>query len=102
MLKRQLVWFVLTKKYDGPIPKESHLVIEKGEITGRVTSVAFSPTLGHIIGMAYVETHLAKPKTTIQILINKGHLLSAQVAHLPFYDPKNLRQSETQQTEGAL
>ena len=52
--------------------------------------------------MAYVETHLAKPKTTIQILINKGHLLSAQVANLPFYDPKNLRQSETQQTEGAL
>jgi sarcosine oxidase subunit alpha len=102
VLKRQLVGFVLPKKYDGPIPKESHLVIEKGEITGRVTSVAFSPTLGHIIGMAYVETHLAKPKTTIQILINKGHLLSAQVAHLPFYDPKNLRQSETQQTEGAL
>ena len=96
--KRQLVGFILPKEYHGPIPKESHLVIERGEITGRVTSVAFSPTLGHIIGMAYVATHLAKPKTTIQILISKGQLLNAQVANLPFYDPKNLRQTEPQQS----
>jgi len=32
------------------LPQECHLVIDRGEIAGRVTSIAFSPTLRRYIG----------------------------------------------------
>jgi sarcosine oxidase subunit alpha len=51
-LSRTLVGFSLSKNHTGPIPKECHLVIDSGEIAGRVTSVTFSPTLGRVIGLA--------------------------------------------------
>ena len=56
-ITRRLVAFVFPG-VRGSLPKECHLVIEQGEIAGRVTSVTFSPTLGRVIGMAYV-----KPRT---------------------------------------
>ena len=42
-------------------PKECHLVIRDGEITGRVTSVVRSPTLGKVVGLAYVAPDQAEP-----------------------------------------
>ena len=49
---RKLAGFALAD--DGvPIPKECHLVVEDGEIIGRVTSVAYSEALGKVIGLAF-------------------------------------------------
>jgi sarcosine oxidase subunit alpha len=76
----------------APLPKECHLVIDKGSIAGRVTSVTHSRTLNKSIGLAMLSPELAQVGRDIQIRIDNGDLLAARVAPAPFYDPKNLRQ----------
>ncbi|HZP84478.1 MAG TPA: glycine cleavage T C-terminal barrel domain-containing protein, partial [Chthonomonadaceae bacterium] len=92
-IKRTLVGFMLPEDYSGPIPKECHLVIRDGEITGRVTSITFSPTLHQVIGLAYVHPSQSKPGAHFQIRLDDGKMVTAEVVSLPFYDPKNLRQT---------
>ena len=100
-LKRRLVGFVFPESYTGSVPKECHLVIDRGEIAGRVTSVGFSPTLGQVIGMAYVEPELSQPGTAVKIRADGRQLVTARVVDLPFYDPRNLRQKQAQPLNGA-
>jgi sarcosine oxidase subunit alpha len=76
----------------SPLPKECHLIIDKGEIAGRVTSVTHSRALNKGIGLAMLAPHLAQVGRDIQIRLDSGELLPARVATAPFYDPKNLRQ----------
>ena len=56
-------------------PKECHLVIRDGEITGRVTSVAYSPNLDRIIGLAYVAPDQGEPGTGIEIRVDGGRMV---------------------------
>ncbi len=87
---RQLVGFVLG---DGAAaPKEGHLVIRDGDITGHVTSSAYSPTLAKHIGLAYVAPDQTSAGTEFSIRVDGGELVGAVVAPLPFYDPENARQ----------
>lgn len=83
ILAKQLVAFVLNGDQKA-MPFECNLVIENGEIAGRVTSIALSPTLNQVIGLAYVNTHLAKPGTTIEIRKDDGQTVSANVVEAPF------------------
>ena len=76
----------------GRLPKECHLIIDKGEIAGRVTSVTHSQTLNKSIGLAMLSPELAEVGRDLRIRIDNGELLAARVAAAPFYDPKNLRQ----------
>lgn len=76
----------------GRMPKECHLVIDKGEIMGRVTSVTHSRALDKSIGLAMLSPELAQIGRDIQIRIDNGDMVAARVAAAPFYDPKNLRQ----------
>ncbi|MGQ0673964.1 MAG: 2Fe-2S iron-sulfur cluster-binding protein [Hyphomicrobium sp.] len=90
-LSRKLVGFRLT----GPrsfVPKECHLVIRDGNIVGRITSVARSPTLGDVIGLAYVPPDLASIGSRFEVRVDGGTLIEAEVARTPFYDPGNARQ----------
>jgi sarcosine oxidase subunit alpha len=93
-LQRTLAGFCLPKGYAGPIPKECHLVIDQGEIAGRVTSVTLSPTLGHVIGMAYVKPEKSKLGSTIEIRVDRGEIIRANIVRMPFYDPDNQRQTQ--------
>lgn len=92
--KQQLVGFVLAAGFTGTAPQECHLVIEQGEIAGRVTSIAWSPTLGHYIGLAFVRPAMAANGTAIAIRLSDGSTVRATVARTPFYDPENLKQKE--------
>ncbi|MEW5979798.1 MAG: glycine cleavage T C-terminal barrel domain-containing protein [Acidobacteriota bacterium] len=92
-LRRTLVGFSLPATHPGPIPKECHLVIHRGEIAGRVTSVAFSPTLEQVIGLAYVPPERSQTGSTFDIRVERGDMVRATVVPTPFYDPENLRQS---------
>jgi sarcosine oxidase, subunit alpha len=74
------------------LPRESHLVIDKGNIAGRVTSVVRSRTLNKSIGLAMVAPELAEAGTEIRIRAGQGAMLTARIVPTPFYDPKNLRQ----------
>jgi sarcosine oxidase subunit alpha len=68
------------------------LIIDKGAIAGRVTSVTHSRALNKSIGLAMLSPDLAQVGRDIRIRVDNGDLLAARVAPAPFYDPKNLRQ----------
>ena len=89
--KRRLVGFRLNDRND-PCPQECHLVIRDGEITGRVTSAVHSPTLGAVVGLAYVAPDQAEHGAAIDIRVDGGRMVPASVVPHPFYDPDNARQ----------
>jgi sarcosine oxidase subunit alpha len=90
-IARKLVGFVLTDPA-APTPKECHLVIAGGEIAGRVTSVAHSPSLNKIIGLAYVPLAASMVGTCFEIRVDGSRMVTAEIIALPFYDPANARQ----------
>ena len=99
--QRILIGFQLPVGYVGPEVLESHLFIHDGEIQGRVTSVAFSPTLDRVIGMAMLDTALLESGQPLQIRTTMGVLVDAEQVSTPFYDPDGLRQKPEQETERA-
>jgi len=94
-VRHKLAGFVLPTAYSGPSPSECHLVIREGKIAGRVTSVAHSPTLKRIIGLAMLTPDLSAAGTHFQIRVEGGTMLEAEVVALPFYDPRGERQRPT-------
>jgi sarcosine oxidase subunit alpha len=88
--RAQLVGFAL--RADAPrIPKECHLVLDKTEIAGRVTSVGLSPTLGRCIGLALVTPKVAAARR-LRIRIDGAEVIDAEIVEPPFYDPAGERQ----------
>ena len=90
-MTRKLVGFAVAGS-DAPVPKDCHLIIRDGEIAGRVTSVALSPTLGKAIGLAFVPPGMSEVGTKFQIRVDGGQMADAEVVATPFYDPDNKRQ----------
>ena len=66
-----------------------------GELVGRITSIAPRSTLGYPIAMALLRPDLAQVGTTVKIRVDRGSIIEAVVASMPFYDPDNTRQSTT-------
>jgi sarcosine oxidase subunit alpha len=91
-LRHKLVGFVLADGYSGALPQECHLLIEQGDIAGRVTSIAWSPSLLRHIGLAFVRPELAADGSALSIRLSDGSMVGASVHPTPFYDPKNARQ----------
>jgi len=87
----RLVGFRLRDKHAGPVPRECHLVIEDGEIAGRVTSIGYSPSLEAWVGLAMVDRKLAEAER-LSIRVDGAVIIEAQVVPTPFYDPQGLRQ----------
>lgn len=65
-------------------------MVDAQRIVGRVTSVGFSPVLGHTIGLAVVEGE-GLHATQFNIRIGGGQLVRAHRAETPFYDPTGAR-----------
>ncbi len=91
-LRQKLVGFVLAAGHSGAVPQECHLLIEQGDIAGRVTSIAWSPSLQRYIGLALVRPALAPDGSRLSIRLSDGSLVGASVHPTPFYDPKSARQ----------
>ena len=89
--KRKLVGFTIEDP-NAPLPLESNLVLRAGEMVGFVTSVARSPTLGKIIGLAYTAADEAEPGAPLTIRLTSGKMVMARVCAPHFYDPDNQRQ----------
>ena len=89
--KRKLVGFTIEHPA-APVPLESNLVLRDGEMVGFVTSVARSPTLDKIIGLAYTAADEAEPGAPLRIKLTSGRMVSGEVCKPHFYDPDNLRQ----------
>lgn len=92
--QQRLVGFALDNGVKNASLRECHLVIDGGEIAGRVTSVAWSPTVQKTIGLAFVRPALAAAGTRITFRVSDGSMVPATVVPTPFYDPENLRQKE--------
>lgn len=90
--KQVLAGFALPPGYTGPRPLESHLIIEKGDIAGRVTSVTDSDSLGRVIGLAMVRPDLNTVGNQVQIRLTDGSMVTATLVPTPFYDPEGARQ----------
>jgi sarcosine oxidase subunit alpha len=90
-ITRKLIGFALTDT-SAPAPKECHLVIRNGEIAGRVTSVVRSPTLGKVVGLAYLPADMCETGQRFEIRVDNGVMVAAEVVPTPFYDPDNARQ----------
>jgi sarcosine oxidase subunit alpha len=88
--KRKLVGFEIKDMSIGT-PQESNIVLHGNTITGHVTSVARSPVLDKVIGMAYARSE-TEPGDTITIKLTNGQIIDAGVVPMPFYDPENKRQ----------
>ncbi len=88
---RVLAGFTLPDR-NAPCPKENHLVIEGGDIMGRVTSAVLSPTLNKVIGLAYLPVSRGAAGSRFQIRTDGGRTVDAEVIPMPFYDPDNKRQ----------
>jgi len=99
-VKRKLVGFMLPEGRSGPTPKECHLVIQEGKITGRVTSIVESPTLKKTLGLAYVAPQQAEVGRTFTVRVDGGRETVATAVRFPFYDPDNLRQGVSKAPEG--
>ena len=98
--KRRLVGFKTGAVYADKL-EECHLVIEDGEIVGRVTSVSYSPYCDATIGLAMVPVAASNPGSEIRIRLTDGTLIQAEVVETPFYDPTNERQKPAVQGEAA-
>jgi sarcosine oxidase subunit alpha len=83
-LNKKLVPFILDALPENPAPLECNLVIEQGEIKGRITSIAFSPILQKYIGLAYVHPTQSSFNTTFEIRTDNGNLAKAIVVDTPF------------------
>ena len=72
-------------------PRESHLILDGGQIAGRVTSTCWSPTLERCIGLALVPPALAAGRK-LRIRIDQGEQIEAEIVPPPFYDRDGERQ----------
>jgi len=64
--------------------REGSAVLTNGQVVGRVTSGALSPTLGYPIAMAFIAGEQPNPGDSYQIDI-RGHQAQYEVVKLPFY-----------------
>jgi sarcosine oxidase subunit alpha len=96
-LQQKLTGFVLDAGYSGTVPQECHLIIEQGEIAGRITSIAWSPSLQRHIGLAFVRPDLAVENGAIAVRLSDGSMVEARIHPTPFYDARNIRQQHPAQ-----
>jgi sarcosine oxidase, subunit alpha len=88
--QRKLVGFEI-EDATVPVPEESNIVLNGDTVTGQITSVARSPILNKIIGLAYAHVSV-QTGSIIHIKLSDGRMVDAKVVDTPFYDPQNKRQ----------
>ncbi len=91
-LRQKLVGFEVDPAGAMPAPRECHLVIRNGAIAGRVTSVAWSDTVGKHIGLAFVAPDMTTAGTPFFVRVDGGTMVQARVVPTPFHDPAGARQ----------
>lgn len=86
----KLIGFKMEKPV--PSPKDGSLIVDT-KIRGYVCTARYSTTLNVAVGMALVESHLAKPGTRLEIFEDGmgAKRLEASVVAMPFYDPQGAR-----------
>ena len=89
---RRLVGFQLAAGYDDHRPGEGDLILNQGELLGRVTSFGYSQAKQRYVGLAFVPPNLGNPGTPFEITVDRATRVPARVVELPFYDRDSERQ----------
>ena len=79
--KQLLVGFKIAGRQSA---RAGQTVLAQGVPSGTVSSGSFSPTLGYVIGFAYVTSALAVPGTRVQVDTGRT-VLEAEITTIPFY-----------------
>jgi sarcosine oxidase subunit alpha len=87
-LKKRLVPFALADNFSGQMPEDCNLVIENGEIKGRVTSISYSSKVDRVIGFAYVDPNKVEAGSRFEIKTDNGSMVKATVVKTPFLNSK--------------
>ena len=87
-LKKRLVPFALEDNFSGQMPEDCNLVIDNGEIKGRVTSISYSSKVDRVIGFAYVDPKKVEVGTQFEIKTDNGSMVKATVVKTPFLNSK--------------
>ncbi|MFQ5961212.1 MAG: aminomethyltransferase family protein [Candidatus Methylomirabilales bacterium] len=66
------------------IPRPGDRILRENKEVGRITSAAFSPIFGSVIGLGMLRRESQEPGTVVQIESN-GEPVPAEVTTLPFY-----------------
>ncbi|MDP2247825.1 MAG: 2Fe-2S iron-sulfur cluster-binding protein [Nitrosomonadales bacterium] len=85
-LNKILVPFVLPQGYSAEMPQDCNLVTEGAAITGRVTSIGYSPAAKRIVGLAYVAPTQSIHCTVFEIKTDNGSIAKATVVKTPFFN----------------
>lgn len=81
-IKRKLTAFTIS---DRRVPRHGYPIYnESGEQIGEVTSGTQSPSLGHPIGLGYIDKDYATEGNSVLVGAGKK-MLKAQICKLPFY-----------------
>lgn len=81
---------------DRGVARAGHTISRDGEVLGRVTSGAPSPTLGRSIGLGYVPPDAAAPGTALRIEV-RSRSLAARVVATPFVTTQAQTHSRVQE-----
>ncbi|WP_321277091.1 glycine cleavage T C-terminal barrel domain-containing protein [Thiomicrorhabdus indica] len=100
MQSRTLVGLELLSSEKRDMPLESNLVIENGEMIGRITSIGRSATLSKVIGLAMIDLPFSKENQKLKVKLTDGRFVDAKVVKTPFYDPEGLMQKPDESEEG--
>ncbi len=66
---------------DGKIaPRHGYTLLAGDEEIGVVTSGVYSPTVGHCVGMAYVQDAFSKPGTSVEIAVRQSRIPATVVS----------------------
>ena len=72
------------------VPAYGAGVTKEGEAVGTLTSPCESPTLGQVIGMAVLDSSVAKKGERVEVALEDG-VAPATVSDFPIYDPEKTR-----------
>ena len=84
-LTKRLVAFVLSENFPSQMPEDCNLIIENGEIKGRVTSIAFSSKINRVIGFAYADPSI---DSEFEIKTDNGSMVKATIVNTSFFNSK--------------
>ena len=84
---RKLVGFQLNER---GFPRQGYEIRHEGRTVGNVTSGAHGHSLDRGIGMGYVDSAVAKPGTSVEIMV-RGRPLGAEIVRPPFYKQGSVR-----------
>lgn len=85
--RQKLAGFIMN---EDVLPEDGAAIMVEGRLTGRVTSVRFSPLKQKAIGLAWVPAEMAREGAEVDVRVG-GRLARARITEHAFYDPDGAR-----------